>query len=49
MTLEEYFGDWIKVLDVPLLNKTINTLNQLYTKKSIMPEYKDIFKALYSY
>lgn len=45
MTLEEYFGDWIKVLDIPLLNKTINTLNQLYTKKSIMPEYKDIFKA----
>lgn len=45
MTLEEYFGDWIKVLDIPLLNKTINILNQLYTKKSIMPEYKDIFKA----
>lgn len=45
MTLEEYFGDWIKVLDIPLLNKTINTLNQLYTKKSIMPEYKNIFKA----
>lgn len=45
MTLEEYFGDWIKVFDLLLLNKTVNTLNYLYSNKSIMPEYKDIFKA----
>lgn len=45
MTLEEYFGDWVKVIDKPLLNKTVNTLNCLYTKKSIMPEYSNIFKA----
>ena len=45
MTLEEYFGDWVKVIDIPLLNKTVNTLNYLYSKKSIMPEYNNIFKA----
>lgn len=45
MTLEEYFGDWVKVIDIPLLNKTVNTLNYLYSKKSIMPEYSNIFKA----
>lgn len=45
MTLEEYFGDWVKVIDLPLLNKTINTLNYLYSRKSIMPKYNDIFKA----
>lgn len=45
MTLEEYFGDWVKVIDMPLLNKTVDTLNYLYSKKSIMPEYSNIFKA----
>lgn len=45
MTLEEYFGDWIKVIDLSLLNKIVSTLNYLYTNKSIMPSYNNIFKA----
>lgn len=33
MTLEEYFGDWVKVIDIPLLNKTVNTLNYLTLRR----------------
>lgn len=27
MSLEEYFGDWLKVIDKKVLYETINTLN----------------------
>ena len=45
MTLEEYFGDWLKVINVPLLNKTVSTINCLYATKRVMPEYSNIFRA----
>jgi uracil-DNA glycosylase len=45
MTLEEYFGDWSKVIDLRELTKIINILNQCYATKMITPEYRDIFKA----
>ena len=45
MTLEEYFGDWLKVIDVPSLNKVITEINKLYSTKLVVPEYGDIFKA----
>ena len=45
MTLEEYFGDWVKVIDRTLLTKTINSVNCLYATKRVMPDYSDIFKA----
>lgn len=45
MSIEEYFGDWLKVIDRQELMKTVNNLNKLYGSKSIMPAYKDIFKA----
>lgn len=45
MTTEEYFGDWLKVIDLNQLNKLVNKLNYLYANKSIMPDYKNIFKA----
>ena len=45
MTLEEYFGDWVKVIDRTLLTKTVNSVNCLYATKSVMPDYSDIFKA----
>ena len=45
MTLEEYFGDWLKVIDVPALNKVVTEVNRLYRVKLVVPEYNDIFKA----
>ena len=45
MTLEEYFGDWLKVIDIPLLNQVTGRVNLAYSKKPCVPEYKDIFKA----
>lgn len=45
MKLEEYFGDWLKVIDVPSLNKVIKEVNYLYSNKECTPEYRDIFKA----
>lgn len=45
MTLEEYFGDWLKVIDVPALNKVVTEVNRLYRTKLVVPEYNNIFKA----
>ena len=45
MTLEEYFGDWVKVIDRTLLTKTVNSVNCLCATKRVMPDYSDIFKA----
>lgn len=45
MTLEEYFGDWLKIIDVPSLNRVLPYLKDLYSNKECTPEYKDIFKA----
>ena len=45
MTLEEYFGDWLKVIDVPSLNRLLPYLRDLYSKKECTPDFKDIFKA----
>lgn len=45
MTLEEYFGDWLKVIDQPSLNRVVNILGPLYQRKPVVPEFTDIFKA----
>lgn len=45
MTIEAYFGDWLKVIDINILNNTISKINNLYKTESIMPKYSDIFKA----
>ena len=45
MTYEEYFGDWTKVIDYNELTKVLKKVNIEYNTKSIMPRYKDIFKA----
>lgn len=47
MTINEYFGDWLKVIDIPTLNSTIKMVNNLYHTQSVMPKYKDIFKAFH--
>ena len=45
MSLEEYFGDWIKVIDRTELNKVMNTLNNEYNRFPVFPYKKDVFKA----
>lgn len=45
MTLEEYFGDWNKVVDKVELIKVINKLDSLYKTKSITPDKNKVFKA----
>lgn len=45
MKLNEYFGDWLKVIDISELAKVVTKLNSLYSVKPIVPAYTDIFKA----
>lgn len=45
MTINEYFKDWLDVIDIGSLNNVIKSLNKLYKNKIITPDYKDIFKA----
>ena len=45
MTLEEYFGDWLKVIDKQELFKVISNINTLYKTHSCEPAYNNIFKA----
>ena len=47
MTIEEYFGDWLKVIDQKELKKVLVTVNQLYQSQDVMPEYENIFKAFH--
>lgn len=42
MTMEEYFGDWMKVIDKQELIKVINKLNQM---TNYTPSMKNIFRA----
>ena len=45
MSLEEYFGDWTRVIDRTELNKVMNVLNVEYNKFNVFPYKKDVFKA----
>ena len=45
MSIEEYFGDWIRIIDRTELNKVMNILNNEYNKFSVFPYKKDVFKA----
>lgn len=45
MTLEEYFGDWLRVIDKQELYKVTNTINMLYRSNNCEPRYNDIFKV----
>ena len=47
MTTKEYFGDWLKVIDEIELMKVVKKVNNLYQTQSIMPAYKDIFRAFH--
>lgn len=45
MQIDEYFGDWLTVIDQKELNNVIGKLNMIGKTKPIVPAYKDIFKA----
>lgn len=47
MTMEEYFGDWMKVIDKSKLERVIGRINSMYANvnKSVTPNSKDWFKA----
>lgn len=45
MTLEEYFGDWMKVINKSELVKVLNRVGIEYTKKPLCPLQSDVFKA----
>ena len=45
MTLYEYFGDWMKVIDRTELNNVMIRVGQEYRRKSLCPAQSDVFKA----
>ena len=45
MTLDEYFGDWIKVIDRVELNNVMAKVGQEYRRKPLCPVQPDVFKA----
>lgn len=45
MTLDEYFGDWLKVIDKTELISVIHKVGQEYKKKLICPAQTDVFKV----
>lgn len=45
MTLDEYFGDWMKVIDRTELNNVMIKVGQEYRRKPICPAQPDVFKA----
>ena len=45
MTLDEYFGDWMKVIDRTELNNMMSRLSVEYRRKPIYPNQPDVFRA----
>ena len=45
MTLDGYFGDWMKVIDRQELNNVMNKVGLEYRKKPVCPNQSDVFKA----
>jgi uracil-DNA glycosylase len=46
MTKEEYFGDWLKIIDGKEMQQTLLNVSKKYSKSGgCCPDYKDIFKA----
>lgn len=45
MTAQEYFGDWLRVIDKDKLEGVIKQINPLYKESNVNPSYNDIFKA----
>lgn len=45
MTLEEYFGDWMSIIDRQELNNVMSKLSMEYKRKPICPNQSDVFRA----
>ena len=45
MTLINYFGDWLNVINIKELEKVVSAINYIYKRKIVVPNYSDIFKA----
>lgn len=45
MTIEEYFEDWMRVIDRVELNKVMNRLSLEYKRKPICPNQSEVFRA----
>lgn len=45
MTRDEYFADWVKVIDYPLQVKVMTKLEKLYSQQLITPNINCVFKA----
>lgn len=45
MTIEEYFGKWIGLIDKKLLNSILDKLRYEYKSKIVYPAASDIFRA----
>lgn len=45
MTLNEYFGDWMKVIDRTELNNVMAKVGQEYRRKPLCPAQSDVFRA----
>lgn len=45
MTLDEYFGDWMKVIDRTELNNVMAKVGQEYRRKPLCPVQSDVFRA----
>ena len=45
MKLTDYFGDWLKAIDVPKLAKVVIKMNSLYSIIPVVPAYADIFRT----
>lgn len=45
MTLDEYFGDWMKVIDRAELNNAMSKVSMEYMRKPVCPNQPDVFKA----
>ena len=45
MSLEEYFGDWIRVINQKELNIVIDAMNRLYGSKKVCTAAENVFRA----
>lgn len=45
MTLEEYFGDWMEVIDKKELGTVLTEVGKLYQRTSVCPAQSDVFRA----
>lgn len=47
MTANEYFDDWMNIIDINSLAEIMSTLNNLYSSKNVCPNKFDVFKAFH--